>query len=65
MRYSVLLENTTAKTKNPILKTVRENTEEIVGYYKSLGLDVTWELNPGSHFREPDLRTAKRIMAIL
>lgn len=54
-----------AKTKHPMLKTVQENTEEIVGHYKKLGLNVTWELNPGNHFKNAALRSAKGIMAIL
>jgi predicted alpha/beta superfamily hydrolase len=54
-----------AKTKNQILRTVQENSEAIAGHYREQGLDVTWELNPGNHFREPELRTAKGIAAIL
>ena len=54
-----------AKTKHPILKTVQSNTEEILGHYKKLGLNVTWELNSGNHFKNADLRSAKGIMAIL
>lgn len=54
-----------AKTKHPLLKTVQDNTEEIVGHYKKLGLNVTWELNPGNHFRNAALRSAKGIAAIL
>lgn len=54
-----------AKTKHPALKAVRNSTEEIVGHYKSLGLDVTWELNPGNHFKNAALRSAKGITAIL
>ncbi|MBD5146326.1 MAG: alpha/beta hydrolase [Ruminococcus sp.] len=54
-----------AKTKHPLLKTVQDNTEEIVGQYKKLGLNVTWELNPGNHFKNAALRSAKGITAIL
>jgi predicted alpha/beta superfamily hydrolase len=54
-----------AKTRNPVLKTVQKNTEEITEYYRSLGMDVTYELNPGNHFRDPELRSAKGILAIL
>ncbi len=64
-RIYLSLGDAEAKAKDPALKTVRKCTEEIVGYYKMLGLDVTWVLNPGGHFRDPDLRTAKGIMAIL
>ena len=54
-----------AKTRNPYLKTVQDNTEQIVSHYKQTGFDVTWELNPGNHFKEAALRSAKGIKAIL
>ena len=54
-----------ARTGNMLLKTVQDNTEQIVSYYRQLGLDVTWELNPGNHFRDAALRSAKGIRAIL
>ncbi len=54
-----------AKTGNPYLKTVRKNTEEIAEHYKRLGIGVTWELNPGNHFKDAALRSAKGILAIL
>ena len=54
-----------ARTRHPLMSRVQENTEDAVKYYRELGLDVTWELNPGNHFRDPALRSAKGIMAIL
>ena len=54
-----------ANTRNSVLMTVQRNTEELVDHYKSLGLDVTWELNPGNHFKDAALRSAKGIKAIL
>ena len=54
-----------AKTRNPYLKTVQDNTEQIVSHYEQMGLDVTWELNQGNHFKEAALRSAKGIKAIL
>ena len=54
-----------AKTRNELLKSVQEKTEQIVSHYRQLGLDVTWELNPGNHFRDAALRSAKGIKAIL
>lgn len=53
------------KTRNPYLKTVQDNTEQIVTHYKETGLDVTWELNPGNHFKDAALRSAKGVKAIL
>lgn len=64
-RIYLSLGDTEAKTKNLTLKTVQNNTEEIFEYYKSIGMDVTWELNPGSHLKNATLRSAKGIMAIL
>lgn len=54
-----------AKTRHPILKTVQSNTEEIREHCEALGIPVTWELNPGNHFSEDALRTAKGIRGIL
>lgn len=54
-----------AKTRNAFLKTVQDNTEQIVSHYRQLGLDVIWELNPGNHFKDAALRSAKGIKAIL
>ena len=54
-----------AHTRNSVLMTVQGNTEELVDHYKKLGLAVTWELNPGNHFKDAALRSAKGIKAIL
>ena len=51
--------------RQPVLKTVQENTEAIVRYYQEVGVDVRWELNPGNHFRDVAMRSAKGIKAIL
>jgi len=59
------LGDTEAKTRNEVLKTVRDNTEEIVRYYKEAGLNVVYELNPGNHFKDEEIRSAKGIMALL
>ena len=53
------------KTRNTFLKTVQDHTEQIVSHYRQLGLDVTWKLNPGNHFKDAALRSAKGIKAIL
>ena len=54
-----------ARTRNQTLRTIQENTESIAAYYKEKGLDATFELNPGNHFREPELRTAKGVRWLL
>ena len=53
-----------ARTRNPYLKTVRENTETIVRHYRESGLDVTWELNHGNHFKDAALRNLHILAAV-
>ena len=50
-----------SKTKNPILRTVQENTEEICAYYQRKGIDTVFRLNPGNHFVQSVERTAAGI----
>ena len=54
-----------AKTRNPILKTVQENTEEIRAFYKSKGIDTVFQLNPGNHFVQGSERTVAGIQWLL
>ncbi len=54
-----------AVTDNKLLKKVQDNTESIAEHYRKLGIDVTWELNPGNHFKDAGKRSAKGIFAIL
>lgn len=64
-RLYLSLGDAEAKTRNQVLRTVRERTETLVGQYRAKGFDVAYELNPGNHFKDPALRTAKGIKAIL
>ena len=54
-----------ARTKNPMLRQVQDNTEYLAGHYKNLGIDVTYELNPGNHFNEAGARTVKGLAAVV
>ena len=54
-----------AKTRNQYMKVVQENTEGIADHLREAGIDVTFEMNPGNHFRDAALRSAKGILAIL
>lgn len=54
-----------ANTRNPVLKTVQDKTIELSEYFKSLGTEVIFELNPGNHFTDVNFRSAKGIKAIL
>ena len=58
-------DNKEAKTRNPVLRKVQENTEDLADYFRSNGIKVSYEMNPGNHFRGPALRSAKGIKAIL
>lgn len=53
------------RSRHPLLKTVRKNTEAVVEHWRSRGLDVRWELNPGNHFKDVVTRTARGIATVL
>ena len=46
------------RTRNPFLRAVRQNTEQIAAFYAGQGVDTVFQLNPGSHFRDVPQRTA-------
>ena len=54
-----------AKTRNPVLKTVRESTEAIHAFYRKQGIDTVFQLNPGNHFIQGIERTAAGIRWLL
>ncbi|MCD8212416.1 MAG: alpha/beta hydrolase [Oscillospiraceae bacterium] len=54
-----------SKTKNPYLKTVQENTDEIQKFYAGKGIDSVFVLNPGNHYVNAFKRTAAGIDWIL
>ena len=54
-----------AKTRNPVLKTVQENTEEIQSFYQGKGIDTVFQLNPGNHFVQGIERTVAGIQWLL
>ena len=54
-----------AKTRNPVLKTVQENTEEIQTFYQNKGIDTVFQLNPGNHFVQGIERTVAGIQWLL
>ena len=54
-----------AKTRNPVLKTVQENTEEIQTFYQNKGIDTVFQLNPGNHFFQGIERTIAGIQWLL
>lgn len=54
-----------ARTRNQYMKDVQENTESIAGHFREVGIDVTFEMNPGNHFSDAALGSAKGILAII
>ena len=53
------------KTRNPILRSVRQNTEEIQAFYQDKGIDTVFQLNPGNHYDHAAERTAAGIAWLL
>ena len=54
-----------AHTRNALLSTVEDKTNEIYGHYKDSGIGTVFDLNPGNHFKDADIRLAKGIAWIL
>ncbi len=50
-----------ANSRNMLLKTVQGNTEKFCRHLESKGIPVKYELNPGGHFQEPEVRLTKGI----
>lgn len=47
------------KTRNPVMRTVGDCARHCYAWMKEQGVNCTLEWNPGNHFKEPGLRTAK------
>ena len=54
-----------SKTRNPILRSVRQDTEEIQAFYQAKGIDTAFQLNPGNHYNNTMERTAAVICWLL
>lgn len=54
-----------SKTRNPILRSVRQNTEEIHAFYQSKGIDTVFQLNSGNHYDHAAERTAAGLCWLL
>ena len=54
-----------SKTRNPILRSVRQSTEEIQAFYQDKGIDTVFQLNPGNHYDHAVERTAAGIAWML
>ncbi len=53
------------KTKNPVMKTVGDNIKNAHELLKTKGKNTIFEWNPGNHFKDPDIRTARAFAWIL
>lgn len=54
-----------SKTRNPVLRNVRQNTEEIHAFYRGKGIDTAFKLNPGNHYNQAVERTAAGLCWLL
>ena len=54
-----------SKTRNPILRSVRQNTEEIQAFFQDKGIDTVFQLNPGNHYNHAVERTATGLCWLL
>ena len=53
------------KTRNPVMRAVRRNTEEIQAFYQAQGIGTVFQLNPGNHFQNAQERTVRGIQWML
>lgn len=54
-----------SKTRNLILRSVRQNTEEIQSFFQDKGIDTVFQLSPGNHYNHAVERTAAGIAWLL
>ena len=47
------------KTRNPVMATVGDRMQEACEILTKQGVNTTFEWNPGNHFKDADIRTAK------
>ena len=53
------------RTRSPMMACIGTATADTVSRCREKGAETVFEWNPGNHFREPDLRTAKGIAWLL
>lgn len=53
------------RTPNRLMRDVLARTRDVEALLRSRNVDVTFELNPGNHFSEPDARCARGIAWLL
>lgn len=53
------------KTRNPVMATVGDCIREAYAWLQQCGIRSTLEWNPGNHFRDPGMRTAKAFVWVM
>lgn len=53
------------KTRNRVLRNVRQNTEEIHAFYRGKSIDTAFQLNPGNHYNQTVERTVDGLCWLL
>jgi predicted alpha/beta superfamily hydrolase len=54
-----------SRTRHPLLSTVETKTRSIYESFSQRGIDTVFEMNPGNHFKDADMRLARGIAWIL
>ena len=54
-----------SKTRNPVLRSVRQNTEEIYAFCQRKGIDTEFQRNPGNHYNHAVERTVAGLSWLL
>lgn len=54
-----------ARTRNPYMQTVQENTEKIEKYYREKGIRTVFRLNPGNHYKDAEKRTSAGLLWLM
>ena len=62
---SLSLGDNESGTKHPVMSRVGECTDKILELLEGQAIPYCFEINPGNHFTEPDLRLAKAIARML
>lgn len=54
-----------SRTKNPLLRKVRNDMERLCCYFERQGIPTIWESNPGNHYTDTEERLARGIVRVL
>ena len=53
------------RTRNPLMRSVEDNTRLLADFYRDVGIPTALEMNPGGHFNDPTGRMARAIVWVL